>query len=276
MPLGSQKAKESFVSQSVPSNVDEVLAITDPGEVDRAIHSRIDRFVVHVSNVFAWSFLILMIAIVAQVFLRGAGHNQAWLDDLQWWVYGASMLAALGYAITTNSHVRVDIIHQNFSDQKKARIETFALGWMLMPFLVVMMDMMIPYAIQSIQSGEGSASPNGLHRVYFLKMLIPVLFLVALLAAWASFRRNIAISGRDLWHRRLIWMFPTAVLLLWRVVHNVIAWSLALTTDTKLSRVPREYETLFAPLLTIAFVVVLLAILITWAMARKTAGQEDI
>lgn len=262
--------------QTIPTDVNEVLAITDPGEKGREHHGRIDRFVVQFSNVFAWSFLILMIAIVSQVFLRGAGYNQAWLDDLQWWVYGASMLAAFGYAITTNSHVRVDILHQNFSEQKKARIETFALGWMLMPFLVVMMDMMIPYAIASVQSGEGSASPNGLHRVYYLKILIPFLFFVALLAAWASFRRNVGKSGRDLWYRRLIWCFPTAVLLLWRIVHEAIYWTLAATTDITPRRITREYETLFESLLPAAFLIVLMALIVTWVMSRKSAAQGDI
>ena len=51
-------------------NVEEVLAITDPGEVGREHHGRIDRLMINVGNVVAWAFPILMIAIVAQVFLR--------------------------------------------------------------------------------------------------------------------------------------------------------------------------------------------------------------
>ena len=90
------------------------IAITDPGERLRAEHYKIDRFVIAVSNVMSWIFPILMFAIVAQVVMRKMGHNQAWLDDGQWWLYGIAMMAGFAYAITTDSHVRVDIFYQNF------------------------------------------------------------------------------------------------------------------------------------------------------------------
>jgi len=59
----------------------------------------------NLGNCVAWIFPIIMLAIVAQVVLRKAGHNQAWLDDAQWWMYGFTVLTAFGYAITTESHV---------------------------------------------------------------------------------------------------------------------------------------------------------------------------
>ena len=96
------------------SGAEMPAAIYDPGEVGRENHNRADRFVVGLSNIFAWLFPILMIAICAQVVLRQAGHNQAWLDDLQWWLYGAAVLVGVAYAVTTNSHVRVDIFYLIF------------------------------------------------------------------------------------------------------------------------------------------------------------------
>ncbi len=261
------------MSNPMTDDVSEILAITDPGEVGRENHTRLDRFVVHFSNVMAWSFLLLMVAIVSQVFLRGAGHNQAWLDDLQWWIYGAAMLVGLAYAITTNSHVRVDIIHQNFADSKKARIEVFALGWMLMPFLILMVDIMIPYAVSSVQSGEGSSSPNGLHRVYFLKIAIPIIFFVGFLAAWAAFCRNLALWSEDVWWRRLVWAFPTIVMIVWRLAHYATYWAIRLTnSELNPRRIPRE--PIFEYLLPAAFVVVIVALAISWALRGRSSGES--
>ena len=96
-------------------NQEPVVAISDPGEVGRAAHNAGDRAIIQISNVFAWLFPILMVAIVAQVILRQSGFNQAWLDDLQWWLYGAAVLIAIGYAVTTNGHVRVDIFYDNYA-----------------------------------------------------------------------------------------------------------------------------------------------------------------
>ena len=92
-------------------SADELIKLSDPGEVGRAEHNRGDRAIVQVSNIFAWMFPALMLAIVAQVFLRSSGNNQAWMDDLQWWLYGSSALMAIGYAVTTNSHA-----HANSTD----------------------------------------------------------------------------------------------------------------------------------------------------------------
>jgi len=249
-------------------DVEEVLKISDPGEVNRDQHGRIDRLMINIGNVVAWAFPLLMVAIVSQVFLRGIGNNQAWLDDAQWWIYGFAMLTAFGYAITTNSHVRVDILHQNFSPQKQARIESAAIGWLLLPFIALMTDVLLHYAWQSIRAGEGSSSPNGLHNVYLLKATLPVLFLLSGLAAWSVFKRNLArFTGVSLGYQ-LIWAFPTAVFVLWRIVHYTAYWVIYLTNaDINVRRITRE--PFFDYTLMIAFWTVVALIVVLMVMNRR-------
>lgn len=249
-------------------SVEEVLAISDPGEKNRDQHGPIDRLMINVGNVVAWAFPLLMIAIVAQVFLRGAGFNQAWLDDAQWWIYGVAMLTAFGYAITTSSHVRVDIFHQHFSDRKKARIEVLALGWLLIPFLVLMTDVMLHYAWQSIKSGEGSSSPNGLHNLWILKSLLPILFLLSGLAAYAVFKRNLAVFKDVTLRNQLLWAFPSAVFLGWRLLHYAAYWVVYLTNaDIDARRITKE--PVFEWLMTVSFWGILAAILVLTLLNRR-------
>lgn len=180
--------------------IDHVTAISDPGERNRDKHLWGDRLMINLGNVAAWLFPVLMIAIVTQVFMRKAGHNMAWLDDAQWWLYGSALLTGFGYAITTDSHVRVDILHDHYSLEKKARIELFALGWCLLPFLIMMTDILIHYAYASWLAGEGSDSPNGLHGLYMLKILLPALFMAAIIATLAALHRNLAtLKNPTLW-----------------------------------------------------------------------------
>lgn len=250
-------------------SVEEVLAISDPGDVDRENHTKVDRFVINFGNIVAWAFPLLMVAIVSQVILRANGHNQAWLDDLQWWIYGVAMLTAFSYAIVTVSHVRVDILHQNYSPERKARIETFALGWLLIPFLALMTDVMVHYAFASIESREGSSSPNGLHRLYILKTMMPFLFALSVAAAYSGVRKNMAKFTTVDWPRTLLWLFPSAVFILWRAIHYVMYWAVALTdSETPTRRITREYE-MFEYLHIVAFVAVILAIIVGFAMGRK-------
>lgn len=228
------------MSSEIP-NIDDVMSITDPGENNRESHLWGDRLMVNLANIVAWIFPILMVAIVTQVFIRKAGFNQAWLDDAQWWMYGFAMLTGFGYAITTESHVRVDILHQNYSTRRKARIEVFAHGWLLLPFMALMTDILTHYAFASIKAGEGSDSPNGLHMLYLLKTSLPILFTVAIIASWAAMCRHLKKLGADSGLAKIIGAFPFVWFVAERAIFYVLWWYLRLTNpDLNPRRIIRE------------------------------------
>lgn len=194
--------------------VEELVAVSDPGEVGRAEHNRGDRLVIFVSNIAAWLFPILMLAITAQVILRNTGLNQAWLDDLQWWLYGMAVLVGVGYAVTTDSHVRVDIFYDNFPLEKKTRINLFAIGWLFLPFIVLSWDVTYEYALTSIRADEGSSSPNGLHNLWIIKTFMNLSFVFIAIACWAAVIRNLKrLHTPTLW-RQLWATFPATFLLI--------------------------------------------------------------
>lgn len=234
--------KQNATIQSVCGKPDpDVLAIRDPSERNKANHLWGDRLMIKVGNAAAWIFPILMIAIVSQVFLRKAGLNQAWLDDMQWWLYGVAVLAGMGYAITTDSHVRVDIFHAHFSAVKKAKIEVFGLGWLFLPFLLLMTDIMVHYTYASWLATEGSDSPNGLHGLYILKTFIPLLFLAATIATFASLRRHLAVLCRPTLATTIIGAFPAILFIAERFSYYSLWWFVHLTKpDLHVRRVGRD------------------------------------
>jgi len=255
------------------TTLDQVTAISDPGERNRDQHLWGDRLMIHVGNVAAWLFPILMVAIVAQVFLRKAGQNQAWLDDAQWWIYGSALLTGFGYAITTDSHVRVDILHEHYSVKKKAKIEIFGLGWLLLPFLIMMTDFLIHYSYASFVAREGSDSANGLHRLYLLKLLLPVLFGVAILAAVTAMKRNVMalVTGPKIWHLVLA-AFPSAWFAAERAVYYVLWWYVRFT-DPEI--VPRRIgrEPLLDNTMWYGLALIILIIAISFVMARRNSAK---
>lgn len=222
-------------------NVEQVIKITDPGEMNREEHLWGDRLIINLGNIVAWLFPLLMVAIVTQVIIRKMGINQAWLDDLQWWLYGLAMITAFGYAITTNSHVRVDIFHANFSPRKQARIEIFGLGWLLLPFLLIMTDVLMHYAISSVEALEGSDSPNGLHGLFLLKTAMPLLFVAAIIATIATLIRNLAKITKPVFWKLILGGLPGFWFLAERVIHYVMWWSVHLwKPDLHVRKVARE------------------------------------
>ena len=252
--------------------IDHVAEITDPGERSREAHLWGDRLMIGIGNITAWLFPILMIAIVAQVFLRKAGHNQAWLDDAQWWLYGVALLVGFGYAITTDSHVRVDIFHANFSTEKKARIELVALGWCLLPFLVMMTDIMVHYAAASWRSGEGSDSPNGLHGLYWLKSLLPILFSVSIIATFAVLYRNLSTLKKPALWSLLLAAFPAAWFISERAVYYTLWWVTRLTNpDLNPRRISKE--PLLEPTIWYGLAVVIILAVVSYTLTRRTSSK---
>jgi len=192
-------------------STEEVIAITDPGEVNRADHNKGDRFVVFIGNIGAWLFPALMVAICAQVLLRNSGMNQAWLDDLQWWIYGVAVLIGVAYAVTTDSHVRVDVLYDNYSREKQTRITIFAVGWLFLPFVILAWDVSAPYALTSIVADEGSSSPNGLHNLWILKVFMNVSFLLMAVACWSALVRLIGRLKRPTLSRIMLYALPATM-----------------------------------------------------------------
>ncbi|MEM1234266.1 MAG: TRAP transporter small permease subunit [Pseudomonadota bacterium] len=210
---------------------DEIASISDPGEVDRESHNGADRAVIGLGNVIAWLFPILMLVIVGQVFLRNFGRmgvgpgNQAWLDDMQWWLYGIACLIGVAYAVTTNSHVRVDIFYDRFERSKQRRIDLFALGWLFLPFCILCWDVTFHYAVSSIQAMEGSSSPNGLHNLWILKVLMNLSFIVVGAAIAARLMRLLGEAGlHDGWSR-FVWMLPSVTLLINLALFYALWWA---------------------------------------------------
>lgn len=198
------------------------VAINDPGEINREEHGRGDRFVVQLSNIVAWIFPILMVAICAQVIMRQAGHNQAWLDDFQWWLYGAAVLVGVAYAVTTNSHVRVDIFYDNYAEKRKARIDIFALVWCFLPFTILCWDVTLGYAISSIVANEGSDSPNGLHKLWILKTILNLSFILVAIAIWSIYLRRMRVLAEPTLGRQLLWALPSTMFAVNLVIYYVI------------------------------------------------------
>ena len=258
----------------MPGNADvtleQSLAISDPGERDREHHTRVDRLVIWVGNITAWLFPILIVAICTQVVIRKLGMNQAWLDDAQWWLYGFAMTVGFGYAITTQSHVRVDILHQNFSPAKKARTEVFGLGWLLLSFLLIMADMLFHYAWASFLAREGSDSPNGLHGLYLLKMSLPLIFMMCAAATASMLTRHLkTLTDLQLW-TFLIGCFPAAWFAAERCIYYVLWWVVRFSNpEIRVRRISRE--PLLEPTMWYGLALVLILIAISYLRNRRQA-----
>jgi len=174
-------------SQPGDSPVETYETILEHPDVDRQpVAVSIDSFVKRVGHVVMWANVALITAIVAQVFMRYMFHvNYPKLDEVQWHFYGLVTMFGISYALVTDSHVRVDILHGQVSRRAQRVIEVIGILTLLAPFIYLMVDQGYDYFYESFRVNERSDSPIGLPARWALKAVIPMSFVLLALAALA-------------------------------------------------------------------------------------------
>jgi tripartite ATP-independent transporter DctM subunit len=174
-----------------------VRAIEDPIETyenilehedkdTQALAVGIDKMVKGVGHVVMWANVLLIGAIVAQVLFRYLlNQNFPKLDEVQWHFYGLVTMVGISYALVTDSHVRVDILHLQLSRRAQRIIEVLGILTLVAPFLYLMIDQGWDYFYESWRVSERSSSPTGLPGRWAFKAIIPISFVLLSFAAVA-------------------------------------------------------------------------------------------
>lgn len=146
----------------------------------------IDNFVKSIGHIVMWVNILLIGAITAQVLLRYfLNQNYPKLDEVQWHFYGLVTMIGVSYALVTDSHVRVDVLHMTLSRRAQRVIEIAGLLLLLTPVLYLMIDQGYDYFYESFRINERSDSPIGLPARWALKSVIPLSFVLLALAVLA-------------------------------------------------------------------------------------------
>jgi TRAP-type mannitol/chloroaromatic compound transport system permease small subunit len=149
-----------------------------------AISGAIDALVDRIGFLFSWLWVVVVGVILYAVIGRYAfDQGTIMLEEITWHLAGAAWLIGLSYTLVSDHHVRVDVLHERFSLRTQAWIEIFGLLLLLIPFLIIAQDSMIPYFWSSFLQGEESQAPAGLPARWALKFFLPLAFGLLLLAA---------------------------------------------------------------------------------------------
>ncbi|WP_334312521.1 TRAP transporter large permease subunit [Leisingera sp. SS27] len=161
--------------------------ILEHGDEDRQqLAVWIDNAVKGTGNLVMWANLLLVLAIVSQVALRYLlNQNYPKLDEIQWHFYGLVTMIGISYALVTDSHVRVDVLHMQLSRRARRIIEVIGILTLLVPFIYLMIDQGYDYFYESWRVSERSDSPTGLPARWALKAVIPLSFVLLAAAALA-------------------------------------------------------------------------------------------
>ena len=135
----------------------------------------VDRVSTFIGQTFAWSILLLTLAVTYEVFSRYVlGSPTDWAFDASYILYGTLFIMAGAYALARNAHVRGDFLYRAWKPRTQARMDLLLYFLFFFPGMVAFIYAGYGYAAQSWMTHENSPySPDGL-PVYQFKTLIPV------------------------------------------------------------------------------------------------------
>lgn len=144
---------------------------------------RIDALNLLAARLARWALLLMLALgtwnVVGRYVGLAVGRNLSSnaLIEGQWHLFDLMVLLALGYALQTDDHVRVDVLQSRWSPRRQGRVELAATLGLLLPFVLVVLITSVAPTLRSWQLGEVSPDPGGLPR-YWVKSLIPLGFLL--------------------------------------------------------------------------------------------------
>ncbi|MFT5695883.1 MAG: TRAP-type mannitol/chloroaromatic compound transport system permease small subunit [Myxococcota bacterium] len=137
------------------------------------LSARIDAMVRAIGGAVSWVWLVLLLTIVANVFMRYVfGEGRIEFEELQWHLYAVGFLAGLAYGVESDDHVRVDFLRAKLSLRMQAWIELYGILLLLMPFIAMVLYFSVPFIQWSWAHGEVSQAPGGLPFRWLMKSVL--------------------------------------------------------------------------------------------------------
>lgn len=169
------------------------------------LENAINRLMDGVGAIASFILILLVLVITFNVsnrYILNIDNVGVGAEELAWHLYSACFLLGIPFALRTASHVRVDLIFERLPEKTKAIIDLAGSCIFLVPFCLVVIwggwsffldawslgprpDSLLPLVEQILTSGVGERSqdPGGLLNRWLIKGVIPLSFLLLLLAS---------------------------------------------------------------------------------------------
>ena len=162
-----------------------------------AVADRIDRITSALGRAATWLALVVVLLQFALVVVRYLfGFGSVWLTETVIYAHAAMFMLAAAWTLQAGGHVRVDIFYSDASMRTKALIDLVGALLLLLPFMIVLIRLSVPYAARSWTILEHSQEASGLPLVFVLKTLIPLFALLMALQGIAQAIRAAAVLAR--------------------------------------------------------------------------------
>ena len=165
---------------------------------------RIDWINTKIGHFFSWAVFVLTLFVTYEVFSRYVfGNPRPWAFDVMNMMYGTLFMMAGAYALSTDTHVRVDVLYGFFPVRAQATIDLILYILFFMPGIVAMVWAGYYYAAESFAINEHSTITADGPPIYPFKAIIPLAGAALLLQGFAEICRAVLCLKNGAWPRRI-------------------------------------------------------------------------
>lgn len=121
----------------------------------------------------SWLTLALVVVTALVAIMRySLSIGWVWMQDAYLWLNGIIFMLGAGYTLLRDRHVRVDIFYVARGPRFRAAVDLVGSLIFLLPTIVVVLVVSVPYVYDSWSRFEGSLEAGGLPGVFLLKSVL--------------------------------------------------------------------------------------------------------
>lgn len=152
------------------------------------IYNSIDGLLTFIARIGAIAMVALVAITMYDVMTRYfsipkfPGLNSTMVQESEYWAHGFLFALLMGYGITRQVHVRIDLVREMMPRKMKYAMEILGILIFLIPFSTIGLIYCYDYAVKSFVDGEVSPSTVGLTNIWLLKSTLVIMFGLLVLA----------------------------------------------------------------------------------------------
>ncbi len=162
----------------------------------QSLPDQIDQILQKLGHFFMWSNVILIALILLAVFMRYVlKFRTIEVGELQWHFYAIGFMIGLSYAVTTDSHMGMDLVKEKLSRKTQLWLDILGIVFLLLPFACIVFYQSFEFVHDSWGVGERSNNEMGLPFRWAIKSLMPISFGLLIISSLSRLMRDFSLLG---------------------------------------------------------------------------------
>ncbi len=151
-----------------------------------------------VGRAVAWLTMAMVLVVFFVVVMRyGFSWGRVWIQESYVWMHGIVFMLGAAYTLLHEGHVRVDVFYRGASLRYKAWIDLLGSLLLVLPLMLTVWTVALPYVQNSWMRLEASREAGGLPGLFLLKTVIPLFCVLVGLQALSLAARSLLILRGD-------------------------------------------------------------------------------